>query len=151
MKAKATLLVLACVFYITCNAQNASSIIGTWQLVNGKEVYLSHDTLKTFNYPGNVNGNHWKIITKSHFASIYQDTTSNSNEFLHTGFNGGTYTYINDVYTGHFTHSSLSKHQIGTSLTFKAKIEGDKLFISPLSKDGKDSKTGNFEEYKRLD
>jgi len=136
---------------ITCNGPNTSSIVGTWQLVNGKELYLSNDTIKTFDYPGNVNGNHWKIITKSHFATIYQDTTSNSEKFLYTGFNGGTYTYINGIYTETFTHSSLSKGQIGTSLSFNAKIEGNKLFISPVSKDGKDKKTGNFEEYRRLD
>ena len=145
MKAKAFLILLVCAMFTRCGNQSISPIIGTWQLINGK--YISSDT--TVDYPGNVNGNHWKIITKSHFATIYQDTTSN--KFLSTGFNGGTYTYIDGIYTENFSHSSIANRQIGTKLSFKAKIEGDKLFISPYSKDGTEGKYGNFEEYKRLD
>ena len=50
----------------SCTQQEVKSPIeGTWQLINGK--YLLSDT--TFNYPG-ANGNHCKIMTKSHFAAI---------------------------------------------------------------------------------
>jgi hypothetical protein len=130
----------------SCTQKEARSPIeGTWQLVNGR--YLSSDT--SINYPGNFNGNHWKILTDSHFATIYQDTASN--KFLSTGFNGGTYTYIDGIYKEYYTHSSISNSQIGMELTFKAKVEDDKLFISPCSEDGKEEEFGNFEEYKRLD
>lgn len=130
---------------ITCCAQQEakSPLEGTWQLTNGKG--LSPDT--TIIYPG-INGKHWKIITKSHFATIYQDTTSD--KFLTNGFNGGTCTFIDGIYTENFTHSSLPS-QIGRRMLFKAKIEGNKLFITPCSEDGTDEKYGNFEEYKRLD
>jgi len=138
-------LLLVCVFFTSCKTQKTSPIIGTWQLINGQ--YKSADT--TFYYPGNKNGNHWKIITKLHFATIYQDTTSN--KFLYSGFNGGTYTYLDGIYTENFSHSSLSNSQLGTNITFKAKIEGDRLIISPCSSDGKELNVGNFEEYKRLD
>ena len=145
MKAKVFLSVLVCALLCSCNNKSTSPIIGTWQLVNGQ--YKTADTV--VHYPGNLNGNHWKIITRSHFATIYQDTTSK--RFLSTGFNGGTYTYTNGIYTESFSHTSLSNSQIGTKITFKATIEGDKLLLSPCSEDGKELKSGNFEEYKRLD
>ena len=144
MKSRAILLAFVFALLASCSTQNTSPIIGTWQLVNGKAV--TSDT--TFTYPGN-NGNHWKIITKSHFATIYQDTTSNT--ILSTGFNGGTYSYIDGIYTESFSHSSISNRQIGTSMYFKAKVNGDKLFISPCLEDGTEKESGNFEEYKRLD
>jgi hypothetical protein len=149
MKAKTVLLLLVCALIIGCENKSTSPIVGTWQLVIGKGVLSDSSGMKSFDYPGNKNGNHWKIITKAHFATIYQDTTSNG--FLSTGFNGGTYTFINSIYTENFTHSSITNRQLGTKLFFKAKIEGDKLFISPCSEDGTDMKSGNFEEYKRLD
>jgi len=78
---------------LSCAQQEAKSPLeGTWQLINGKG--LLPDT--TIIYPG-INGKHWKIITKSHFATIYQDTTSD--KFLTNGFNGGTYTFISGIYT----------------------------------------------------
>jgi hypothetical protein len=134
----------------SCTQQEVKSPIeGTWQLVNGQGVWSDSTGMKTFEYPGNKNGNHWKIITKAHFATIYQDTTLTG--FLTTGFNGGIYTFKNGIYTENFTHSSMTNRQLGTKLFFKAKIEGDKLVISPCSEDGKEMKAGNFEEYKRLD
>jgi hypothetical protein len=145
MKSSAILLAFVFVLLAGCSNQNTSLIIGTWQLVDGK--VITSDT--TFTYPGNSNGNHWKIITKSHFATIYQDTTSNI--ILSTGFNGGTYTYIDGIYTEKFSHSSISNRQLGTSLYFKANVDGDKLFLSPCLEDGTEKATGNFEEYKRLD
>ena len=131
---------------LSCTQQEEvkSPIEGTWQLLEGK--VTTADTM--FTYPGSTNAKHWKIITESHFATIYQDTTSN--EIFSTGFNGGTYTYIDGVYTEYFTHSKYSS-QIGSSLSFKAKIEGDRLHISPCNEDGTENEFGNIEKYKRLD
>ena len=150
MKTRLILLMLIiCALLTNCDNKSTSPIIGTWELIKGS--FISSDTarMKSFEYPRSVNGGNWKIITKSHFASIYQDTTSNL--FLSTGFNGGTYTFIKGIYTKNFTHSSISNRQIGTKLFFKAKIEGDKLFITSCSEDGTEKKFGNFEEYIRLD
>jgi hypothetical protein len=142
-------MLIICALLTNCANKSTSPIIGTWELIKGS--YISNDTarMKSFEYPRSVNGKHWKIITKSHFASIYQDTTTNL--FLSSGFNGGKYTFINGIYTENFTHSSISNRQIGTKLLFKAKIEGDKLFITPFSDNGTEIKFGSFEEYKRLD
>jgi hypothetical protein len=150
MKSRFSLLfLLICALLINCENKSTSPITGTWELIKGS--YISSDTalMKSIEYPRTVNGKNWKIITKSHFASIYQDTTTDL--LFTTGFNGGTYTFINGIYTENFTHSSISNNQIGEKLFFKAKIEGDKLFLTPCSEDGTEKKFGNFEEYKRLD
>ena len=143
------LMLFICALLTNCINNSTSPIIGTWELIKGSVILSDTALMKSFEYPRSVNGKHWKIITKSHFASIYQDTTTNL--ILSTGFNGGTYTFINGIYTENFTHSSISNHQIGTRMFFKAKIEGDKLFITPCSEDGSEKKFGNYEEYKRLD
>lgn len=143
------LTLIICAILTNCNNPRTSPIIGTWELIKGNLVSSDTSLWKSFEYPRSVNGKNWKVITQSHFATIYQDTTTNL--LLSTGFNGGTYTFIDGVYTEKFTHSSISNDQIGTELFFKAKIEGDKLFLTPCSEDGMEKKFGNFEEYRRLD
>jgi hypothetical protein len=100
-------------------------------------------------YPFSDQARHWKIITRTHFATIFQDTTTDV--VFSTGFNGGTYTFMNSIYTENFTHSSYSNNLIGQKLLFNARIENDTLFLSPCSEDGTMLENGNFEEYKRLD
>jgi hypothetical protein len=68
MKAKAAFLLLVCALIFGCENKSTSPIVETWQLVNGKGVLSDSSGRKSFDYPGNINGNQWKIITKAHFA-----------------------------------------------------------------------------------
>lgn len=152
MKINGVFLIFFSLFLICCDTKLTNPIEGTWELISG--MYISDDNdenaeYRSFNYPYSNYGKYWKIISKTHFATIFQDTTNNS--LFSTGFNAGTYTLIDGIYTENFTHSSYIKELIGMKLLFKVKIEGDKLFISSCYEDGTTKDYGNFEEYKRLD
>ena len=126
---------------VSCAVEKRNPIEGAWQLVEGKNV--SADSTEV--YPASLSGKSMKIIGKTHFATVTQDTTSSS-----TGFNGGSYTFENDIYTEHLTYFSLVD-AIGISASYKVKIEGDILFMVPSTADGEEQELGTFEEWKRLE
>ena len=99
-------------------------------------------------YPMTIHGKHMKIITKMHFATVWQDTTNPSS--IYPGFNGGSYTFDSGLYTENHEYFS-NPSQIGKKSFYKVRIEEEKLFISLATEDGKDKEFGFFEEWKRVE
>ena len=109
-----------------CSSPESASLEGTWQLIEGKNV--TPDT--TLIYSASPDAQHMKIIGDTHFATVWQDTAQNS-----SGFNGGTYTYEDGIYTESLTMFSLVDW-IGRQSIFLAEIEGDRLILSPANAKG---------------
>jgi hypothetical protein len=111
---------------ISCTQQVVnSSIQGAWRLISGNET--TPDT--SINYPLSTNGRFMKIIGKEYYSTVWQDTTINKSNWLYGGFNGGTYTFENEVYTETATYFSLLPN-IGSKVAFKAEIKNDTLVIT---------------------
>jgi len=122
-----TVILFICLFSYA--AENNNQLEGTWELISGK-IILSVKTIDTT--PGEFE-RVIKIINKTHFATIGQDTSKQESYF-----NAGNYSLSENVYTENlelFSKISL----IGSSLSYKIKIEGDQLTMSgPLKKKGEE-------------
>ena len=128
---------------MSCATEKTNQLEGTWELVSGK--YILPDT--TINRPESNYERTIKIINKTHFATIKQDT-SKDESFM---FNAGKYILNKNTYTENlefFSHSYL----IGSSLSFEIKIEGDHITMSgPIKKIGEDETEWEvYEVYKKI-
>jgi hypothetical protein len=136
--------ILVTALCFSCIKEPTYPLEGAWELVKGE--YKSKDSV--LSYPMTIYSKHMKIITKTHFATVWQDTTNPSS--IYPGFNGGTYTFVNGLYTeDHDYHSTLSR--FGKKSFYKVRFEGNKFFMSSATEDGKDTEFGFFEEWKRLE
>ena len=132
------------VLLLSCAQMDTNPIQGTWQLVEGR--YVTADT--TIIYGVSPTASRIKVIGKTHFATVWQDTASS--DPIATGFNGGTYTFSNGIYIEKLDYFSY-KDWIGGEAIFKVKIEGDKLTFIPATKEGNEQETGFFDEWRRIE
>ena len=131
--------VLIITILLNCEKQSQPSIIGTWELIQGKNVTAD----STFIYPISKSAKHIKIITQKYCVTIWQDTTASG--FWASGFNGGYYMLDKDTYTEKFDFFSEAKI-IGAKVSFKIKIDKDRLYLTYQK-----GKRGMFEEWRRLE
>lgn len=125
--------------------ERKSPIEGSWRLVSGKMV--TQDTV--YNYPVSVNGNHMKIIGEKYFSTIWQDTTINKSDLWYAGFNGGTYTFENGIYTETYMHFTFLS-SIGNKFELKVEFKNDTLVLTNIPK-GETDKNSMVEKWKRLE
>ena len=90
-----------------------------------------------------------KIIGKKYFSTVWQDTTINKSDFWCAGFNGGTYTFENGVYTETEMYFNLPSN-IGSKVAFKAEFENDTLVLTYIPQ-GETDIYSNTEKWKRLE
>ncbi len=129
----------------SCTQEKESPIEGTWQLISGKDV--TPDTV--YNYPVSINGKYMKIIDKRYFSTVWQDTTINKSDGSYAGFNGGTYTFENGIYTEEEMYFILPSN-IGSNPAFKAEIKNDTLVLTYIFKKAADGYF-SIEKWKRLE
>ena len=142
MKFLSIFLVLVFLLSNTTSAQEKKNPIeGTWEMISAKASML--DT--TFLYPVTDYSRQIKMISRTHFVCIYQDT-SRKDEY---GFAGGKYTLDGDKYTEHI-EMSKPPDMIGESGTFTMKVEDD-TFIQSGTVSLKSFDVETYEVYKRLD
>lgn len=130
---------------INCTQEKKSPVEGSWKLLSGK--YATPDSV--MNYPLSNNAHYMKIIGKKYFSTTWQDTTFNKSSFYYAGFNGGTYTFENGIYTEtEMCFSSPSN--IGIKVAFKAEINNDTLVLTNIPE--KEAAGYSFiEKWKRLE
>jgi hypothetical protein len=130
----------------SCTHQEVKSPIeGAWNLISGDET--SPDT--TIHYQRSTNSHYMKIIGEKYFSTTWQDTTRDKSDFYYSGFNGGTYTFVNGVYTETLKCFSNPAY-IGRKLAFKTEIKNDTLVITYIPE--KSTEGLSFvEKWKRLD
>jgi hypothetical protein len=142
---KTIFLILTVAFIVGgCTQEKKSPIEGAWKLISGKSV--TPDTV--MNYPVSINGNHIKIIGKKYFTTIWQDTTIKS-DWWSDGFNGGTYTFVDGIYTEDEMYF-ITPGNIGSKPAFKAEIKNDTLVLTYIFKKAADGYS-NIEKWKRLE
>jgi hypothetical protein len=135
--------VAAILIALMCSTSSmVDSVEGTWILVKGI-IVTSEDTIKL---PATENAVHMKIIGKTHFATLWQDPTVDN----YAGFNGGTYTYENGIYTENLEFLS-DKASIGMVVRFRVRLEKDKFFLESIAEEGQTPKYKIQEEWKRAD
>ena len=101
-------------------ASETDQLQGAWELVRAE--YRSGDSVMVL--PASPHDHRMKIISKSHFATVGQDTTNEDSNV----FNGGTYTLNGDFYTE--THQYFSwTESIGRSISFKIEFKNDTFII----------------------
>lgn len=128
----------------SCTHEQKSPIVGAWQLVSG---YQKLDT--TINYPVTANGHHMKIIGEKHFSTIWQDTTLDKSDRWYAGFNGGTYTFKDEVYTETYEYF-IWLSSIGNTISYKTEFKSDTMIMTYIPADP-DSKASSIEVWKRLE
>ncbi len=130
MKAKFFLIPLILLtFLFSFSSGQENKLEGTWELVSGK-LTLPDQTIEL---PRTGSEREIKVLNKTHFATILQDTSTNE---IYS--NAGTYEITEDTYTEHQEFNS-GITMIGKTYSFKSKIEGDKWTISgPVEKPGAD-------------
>jgi hypothetical protein len=129
----------------SCTQEKKSPIEGAWQLISGKDV--TPDTV--YNFPVSINGKHMKIIGKRYFSTIWQDTTINKSDWWSDGFNGGTYTFVDGIYTEEEMYF-ITPSNIGSKPSFKAEIKNDTLVLTYIFKQAADGYS-SVEKWKRLE
>ena len=145
MKINTLLSMIILIIIGSCTQEKKSPIEGCWQLISGKA--MTQDTV--MNYPVSIHGYHMKIIGKKYFSTVWQDTTINKSDFCYAGFNGGTYTFENGVYTETEMYFNLPSN-IGSKVAFKAEFENDTLVLTYIPQGATDIYT-NTEKWKRLE
>jgi len=105
--------VVSFVFLFNCASAQNNQLEGTWVLRSGE-------------FAGAL-----KIINKTHFATVFQDTSKHRSHF-----NAGTYSISGDTYTENIEFFSIFKDLIGDSFSYNIKIEGNRFTMSPLKKEG---------------
>ena len=128
----------------SCTQGKRSPIEGAWQNVYGKVV--SKDTI--INYLSTLKDHYMKIIGKKYFTTIWQDTIINKTNWWYSGFNGGTYTFQNGIYTEQELYFSIPSN-IGNKVAFKAEIKDDTLILTGIPLKGYENVT-YVEKLKRL-
>lgn len=130
---------------LSCTQQKVKSPIeGAWQLISGNET--TPDTV--INYPFSNKGSFMKIIGEKYFATVWQDSIINKSDWLYSGFNGGTYTFVNGIYTEEENYFSLPAN-IGSKPAFKAEIKNDTLVMTYISEKPAEGYS-SIEKWKRL-
>ena len=112
---------------VSFSAEKKNTVLGTWELVSAKYTSAGNTQTNT--------GREIKIITKNHWAFLYQG--SDRQKFAGQGtdaellnaaktFNagGGTYTLKGDTYTEQI-ELSIVPNLVNVSIPFKIKWEGD--------------------------
>ena len=121
---------LLCLLPVLAAAQQASQLVGTWELVSQKEDGKDHPFV----------GRQIKLLTASHYVWVRQDkkqleellakkTQRDSISAYADAFGAGTYKIAGDTYT-ETTEFFYAPQYIGTSLEFKFKIEGNMWYTS---------------------
>lgn len=118
------------------------SLEGTWILEKGI-IITAQDTIK---YPATENAVHMKIIGKKHFATLWQDPDDEN----YSGFNGGTYTFENGIYTENLQFNA-NRANIGWKARFKVKLEKDIFYMESAVKEGETPDYIIQEKWKRAD
>ena len=127
----------------SCAQEKKSPIEGAWRLVYGN--YTTPDTV--MNYP--LSSNNMKIIDDKYFSTIWQDTVMDKSNWWSAGFNGGTYTFVNGVYTENLMYFSIPSN-IGGKASFNAEIRNDTLVLTYVFETAKKGYS-NVEKWKRLE
>ncbi len=107
------IIVISFICLVSCAAEKDNPLEGTWVLSSGE-------------FTGAL-----KIINKTHFATVSQDTSKQRSHF-----NAGTYSLSGDTYTENIEFFSILTDLIGDSFSYKIKIEGNRFTMSPLEKEG---------------
>jgi hypothetical protein len=135
--------VVAALFLLICSTRTAQDTLeGTWILVKGT-IVTPEDTIQL---PATEDAVHMKIIGKTHFATIWQDPNVEGYE----GFNGGTYTYENGIYTENIQFN-IENGSIGWSIRFKVTLEKNRFFMESVDDEGNKPEFKISEEWKRVD
>jgi hypothetical protein len=126
MKAKITLLaIVLSVFFLSFFIGLENKLEGTWELVSGK-IILPDQTIEL---PRTEFEHEIKVLNKTHFATVHQDTSTNE---IYS--NAGTYVLTEDTYTEYQEFNS-GITMIGKTYSFLSTIEGNKWTISgPVEK-----------------
>lgn len=128
----------------SCFSQIETQIIGVWELVEGE--FKTQNS--NFKYPESTAGKHMKIITQSHFTTVWVDPNHTENKY--PGFNGGSYTLKGGIYT-EIQHYLNDPNSLGRKSFYSVTIKGDRLFMTPVTAKGKPKEFGFFEEWKRAE
>jgi hypothetical protein len=100
---------------------------GTWELVSAK--WISADTVE---FPNSEYDREWKMIGKTHFLFVRQDTTAKDLSF----FGGGTYIFEDNKYTETLEFVSW-EFLIGIPITYECKFEDDMwIMTGPVVEEG---------------
>ena len=145
MKNNIFLCLLIALLFGSCNQEKKSPVTGAWQLISGNVV--TPDTI--INFPVSASGKHMKIIGEKYFSTIWQDTILSKSDIWYAGFNGGTYTFENEVYK----ETELYFYPIsgiGNTWSAKAEFRGDTMVLTYIPEDT-DSKNTSVEKWKRLE
>jgi hypothetical protein len=113
-------LFIMCLFVLGCTAKKENNLQGVWRFSSG--VYNTDD--ETISVKGDANYKSYKYVSKTRYAVITQDTSKQS-----FGGHSGTYRINGDEYTETF-EINKNPNSIGSSFTFKYKIEGNEWTIS---------------------
>lgn len=124
---------------LVSSCKESNSLEGTWELVKG--TYITEDN--TLNYPVSEGEIRMKVLTKSHFATVFQHPTND----LYSGYNGGSYEYENGILTEHCDYFSNVK-LLGKKNYFLIRFEEERVFMTACDKDGNALEYGFFEEWK---
>jgi hypothetical protein len=135
--------VAAVLFIMVCSTGTVKvTLEGTWILVKST-IITPEDTI---NLPATENAVHMKIIGKTHFATIWQDPNVEN----YAGFNGGTYTFENGIYTENLQFSR-NRANIGWIVPFRVTLEKDRFFMESVDDEGNKPEFKISEEWKRAD
>ena len=134
-----------CFLFTNCGKVQRSPLDGTSKLVFGNVV--TPDT--AFAYPVPAIGGDIKTIGRKYFTTIWQDTASRKSDFWHAGFNGGTYTFENGIYTENLMYF-ITPSGIGSKVAFKIEIKNDTLVFNYIPARGSDN-IKSTEKYVRLE
>jgi hypothetical protein len=146
MKKNLFLSLIISLIIVSCSQQEVKSPIeGAWKLISGNQT--TPDTV--MNYPLSNNGIFMKIIGKKYYSTVWQDTTINKSDWLFAGFNGGTYTFENGIYTETAEYFSIPS-LIGSKAPFKAEIKNDTLVITYIPEKATEGNS-SIEKWKRLE
>lgn len=133
-------LIALVVFGTSC--KDSDSIEGTWELVKG--TYITEDN--TLNYPVSPGEVRMKVLTKTHFATVFQHPTND----LYSGYNGGEYEFKDGILT-EYLHFFSDLKLLGKESHFLVRFEGDHVFMTACDKDGQVLEYGFFEEWKIIE
>ncbi len=127
---KRSIFIILIVAFVTgsCTKNSKSHISGTWKIVYGVSSNMDSSVI----FPQSLKDHYIKIIGEKYFCTIWQDTTLNRDNFWYSGFNGGTLTFENGIYTENISYFS-SPSNIGKQYTFNAQFKSDTLILTLVS------------------
>ena len=125
---------------LSCTQEEKSPVEGTWQYASS--ITIAPDTVVN-SASENDSGIWLLMIGEKHFSTIWQEEPKDELDLYYEGFDFGTYTYIDGIYSESSMYSTVPGMNNGPNLEYITEFKGDTMFWTVIQDSPDDTIAGS--------